>query len=67
MLYKDIFMYSRMIMAVPDKVISKTTSTLYQGGAEDFDIFCEQCDRDDIRLPAFGYIEDCAALMSNLL
>ncbi|XP_060600118.1 E3 ubiquitin-protein ligase TRIM33-like [Ruditapes philippinarum] len=47
-------------MAVPGKKESqKLSSTLSQGGAEDFDIFCEQCDRDDIRLPAFGYCVDC--------
>ncbi|XP_060600119.1 uncharacterized protein LOC132753644 [Ruditapes philippinarum] len=47
-------------MAVPGKRSSKKlSSTLSRGGAEDFDIFCEQCDRDDIRLPAFGYCVDC--------
>jgi tetrahydromethanopterin S-methyltransferase subunit G len=47
-------------MAVPGKKSSqKLSSTLSQGGAEDFDIFCEQCDKDDIRLPAFGYCVDC--------
>ncbi|XP_060573726.1 E3 ubiquitin-protein ligase TRIM71-like [Ruditapes philippinarum] len=47
-------------MAVPGKKTSqKFTSTLFQGGAEDFDIYCEICDRDDIRLPAFGYCVDC--------
>ncbi|XP_060569010.1 uncharacterized protein LOC132727497 [Ruditapes philippinarum] len=47
-------------MAVPGKKASqKLSSTLSRGGAEDFDIFCEQCDRDDIRLPAFGYCVDC--------
>ncbi|XP_060568504.1 E3 ubiquitin-protein ligase TRIM71-like [Ruditapes philippinarum] len=47
-------------MAVPGKKSSqKVSSTLSQGGAEDFDIFCNQCDRDDIRLPAFGYCLDC--------
>ncbi|XP_060580919.1 uncharacterized protein LOC132737605 [Ruditapes philippinarum] len=47
-------------MAVPGKKASqKLSSTLSQGGAEDFDIFCEQCDKDDIRLPAFGYCVDC--------
>ncbi|XP_060564348.1 E3 ubiquitin-protein ligase TRIM33-like, partial [Ruditapes philippinarum] len=29
------------------------------GGAEDFDIYCEICDRADIRLPAIGYCVDC--------
>ncbi|XP_060607278.1 uncharacterized protein LOC132759508 [Ruditapes philippinarum] len=37
----------------------KLSSSLSRGGAEDFDIFCVQCDRDDIRLPAFGYCVDC--------
>ncbi|XP_060571506.1 transcription intermediary factor 1-alpha-like [Ruditapes philippinarum] len=47
-------------MAVPGRKASqKLSSTLSRGGAEDFDIFCEQCDRDDIRLPAFGYCVDC--------
>ncbi|XP_060585366.1 uncharacterized protein LOC132741254 [Ruditapes philippinarum] len=47
-------------MSVPGKKASqKLLSTLFRGGAEDFDIFCEQCDRDDIRLPAFGYCVDC--------
>ncbi|XP_060568493.1 E3 ubiquitin-protein ligase TRIM71-like [Ruditapes philippinarum] len=47
-------------MAVPGKKSSqKVSSILSQGGAEDFDIFCNQCDRDDIRLPAFGYCVDC--------
>ncbi|XP_060563905.1 uncharacterized protein LOC132723241 [Ruditapes philippinarum] len=47
-------------MAVPGKKASqKLSSTLSQGGAEDFDIFCEICDQDDIRLPAFGYCVDC--------
>ncbi|XP_060568485.1 E3 ubiquitin-protein ligase TRIM71-like [Ruditapes philippinarum] len=47
-------------MAVPDKKSSqKVSSILSQGGAEDFDIFCNQCDKDDIRLPAFGYCVDC--------
>ncbi|XP_060586834.1 E3 ubiquitin-protein ligase TRIM71-like isoform X2 [Ruditapes philippinarum] len=47
-------------MAVPGKKASqKFSSTLSQGGAEDFDIYCEICDRDDIRLPAFGYCVDC--------
>ncbi|XP_060599795.1 E3 ubiquitin-protein ligase TRIM71-like [Ruditapes philippinarum] len=47
-------------MAVPGKKASqKFSSTLSQGGAEDFDIYCEICDRADIRLPAFGYCVDC--------
>ncbi|XP_060569018.1 uncharacterized protein LOC132727503 [Ruditapes philippinarum] len=47
-------------MAVPGKKSSKKlSSTLSQGGAEDYDIFCEICDQDDIRLPAFGYCVDC--------
>ncbi|XP_060595941.1 E3 ubiquitin-protein ligase TRIM33-like [Ruditapes philippinarum] len=47
-------------MAVPGKKASKKfSSTLSQGGAEDFDIYCEICDRADIRLPAFGYCVDC--------
>ncbi|XP_060586220.1 E3 ubiquitin-protein ligase TRIM71-like [Ruditapes philippinarum] len=47
-------------MAVPGKKASqKFSSTLSQGGAEDFDIYCEICDRADIRLPAFGYCLDC--------
>ncbi|XP_060593421.1 uncharacterized protein LOC132747906 [Ruditapes philippinarum] len=47
-------------MAVPGKKASqKLSSSLSQGGAEDFDIFCEICDQDDIRLPAFGYCVDC--------
>ncbi|XP_060586833.1 E3 ubiquitin-protein ligase TRIM71-like isoform X1 [Ruditapes philippinarum] len=47
-------------MAVPGKKASqKFSSTLSQGGAEDFDIYCEICDMADIRLPAFGYCVDC--------
>ncbi|XP_060562994.1 E3 ubiquitin-protein ligase TRIM71-like [Ruditapes philippinarum] len=47
-------------MAVPGKKKSKKlSSTLSRGVAEDFDIFCKICDRDDIRLPAFGYCVDC--------
>jgi tetrahydromethanopterin S-methyltransferase subunit G len=47
-------------MAVPGKKASqKFSSTLSQGGAEDCDIYCEICDRADIRLPAFGYCVDC--------
>ncbi|XP_060598709.1 E3 ubiquitin-protein ligase TRIM71-like [Ruditapes philippinarum] len=47
-------------MAVPGKKASqKLSSSLSRGGAEDFDIFCKICDRDDIRLPAFGYCVDC--------
>jgi hypothetical protein len=56
-----VFVYSRFLnMAVPGKKASrKSSSILSQGCAEDFDIFCETCDRDDIRLPAFGYCVDC--------
>ncbi|XP_060577426.1 E3 ubiquitin-protein ligase TRIM71-like [Ruditapes philippinarum] len=47
-------------MDVPGKKASqKLSSSLSRGGAEDFDIFCEICDRVDIRLPAFGYCVDC--------
>jgi tetrahydromethanopterin S-methyltransferase subunit G len=47
-------------MAVPGKKASKkSSSTLSRGAAEDFDIYCEICDRADIRLPAFGYCVDC--------
>ncbi|XP_060564349.1 E3 ubiquitin-protein ligase TRIM71-like [Ruditapes philippinarum] len=47
-------------MAVPGKKASQNfSSTLSRGGAEDFDIYCQICDRDDIRLPAFGYCVDC--------
>ncbi|XP_060552782.1 E3 ubiquitin-protein ligase TRIM71-like [Ruditapes philippinarum] len=47
-------------MAVPGKRASrKFSSTLSRGGAEDFDIYCEICDRADIRLPAYGYCVDC--------
>ncbi|XP_060604876.1 transcription intermediary factor 1-alpha-like, partial [Ruditapes philippinarum] len=49
-----------IFMAVPGKKASqKFSTTISQGGAEDFDIFCEICDRDDIRLPSFGYCVDC--------
>jgi hypothetical protein len=47
-------------MAVPGKKASqKFSSTLSKGGAEDYDIFCEICDRADIRFPAFGYCVNC--------
>ncbi|XP_060573999.1 uncharacterized protein LOC132731761 [Ruditapes philippinarum] len=49
-------------MAVPGKKASrKSSSILSQGCAEDFDIFCEICDRYDIRIPAFGHCVDCEA------
>ncbi|XP_060599765.1 E3 ubiquitin-protein ligase TRIM71-like [Ruditapes philippinarum] len=47
-------------MAVPGKKTSNNfSSTLSQGGAEDFDIYCKICDRANIRLPVFGYCVDC--------
>jgi hypothetical protein len=47
-------------MEVPGKKAShKLLSTPSQGGAEDFDIYCEICDRAVIRLPALGYCVDC--------
>ncbi|XP_045213249.2 E3 ubiquitin-protein ligase TRIM71-like isoform X2 [Mercenaria mercenaria] len=47
-------------MAVPGKKApQKLSSTLSQGSGEDFEVFCQPCDRDDLRLPAVGYCEDC--------
>ncbi|XP_053392691.1 E3 ubiquitin-protein ligase TRIM71-like [Mercenaria mercenaria] len=42
-------------MAVPQNL----SSTLSQGSGEDFEVFCQPCDRDDIRLPAAGYCVYC--------
>ncbi|XP_060576966.1 E3 ubiquitin-protein ligase TRIM71-like [Ruditapes philippinarum] len=41
------------------KASKKFSSTISQSGAEDFDIYCEICDRANIRLSAFGYCVDC--------
>ncbi|XP_053391385.1 transcription intermediary factor 1-alpha-like [Mercenaria mercenaria] len=47
-------------MAVPGKKASKKlSSTLSRGSEEDFEVFCQPCDRDDLRLPAAGYCVDC--------
>ncbi|XP_053392674.1 transcription intermediary factor 1-alpha-like [Mercenaria mercenaria] len=47
-------------MAVPGKKVSKKlSSTLSPGSEEDFEVFCQPCDRDDLRLPAAGYCVDC--------
>ncbi|XP_053405178.1 uncharacterized protein LOC123565997 [Mercenaria mercenaria] len=36
-----------------------SSSTLSRGCAEDYEIFCQPCDLDDLRLPAFGFCKDC--------
>ncbi|XP_060579159.1 E3 ubiquitin-protein ligase TRIM71-like [Ruditapes philippinarum] len=41
------------------KAYQKLTSILRKGSAEDFEVFCEPCDRADFRTPAFGYCLDC--------
>ncbi|XP_053392693.1 transcription intermediary factor 1-alpha-like [Mercenaria mercenaria] len=47
-------------MAVPGKKAPQNlSSTLSQGSREDFEVFCQPCDRDDLRLPAAGYCVDC--------
>ncbi|XP_053392687.1 transcription intermediary factor 1-alpha-like [Mercenaria mercenaria] len=47
-------------MAVPGKKVPRNlSSTLSQGSGEDFEVFCQPCDRDDLRLPAAGYCVDC--------
>ncbi|XP_053388029.1 uncharacterized protein LOC123563465 [Mercenaria mercenaria] len=47
-------------MAVPGKKVRQQfSSTLSQGSGEDFEVFCQPCDRDDLRLPAAGYCIDC--------
>ncbi|XP_060559122.1 E3 ubiquitin-protein ligase TRIM71-like isoform X2 [Ruditapes philippinarum] len=46
-------------MAVPGKKASEKAITLSQGCAEDFEVYCQPCDRDDVRQPAFGYCVDC--------
>ncbi|XP_045213309.2 E3 ubiquitin-protein ligase TRIM71-like [Mercenaria mercenaria] len=47
-------------MAVPGKKVPKNlSSSLSQGSGEDFEVFCQPCDRDDLRLPATGYCVDC--------
>ncbi|XP_060597633.1 E3 ubiquitin-protein ligase TRIM71-like [Ruditapes philippinarum] len=46
-------------MAVCGKKASEETTTLSQGCAEDFEVYCQPCDRDDVRQPAFGYCVDC--------
>ncbi|XP_045213251.2 E3 ubiquitin-protein ligase TRIM71-like [Mercenaria mercenaria] len=45
-------------MAVPGKKVL-LNSSLSQGSGEDFEVFCQPCDRDDLRLPVAGYCVDC--------
>ncbi|XP_045206765.2 E3 ubiquitin-protein ligase TRIM71-like [Mercenaria mercenaria] len=37
----------------------KFVSSMSRGSGEDFEIFCQPCDRDNIRLPAFAFCVDC--------
>ncbi|XP_053387232.1 transcription intermediary factor 1-alpha-like [Mercenaria mercenaria] len=41
------------------KALQKFASSMSRGSGEDYEIFCQPCDRDDIRLPAFGFCVDC--------
>ncbi|XP_045214612.2 uncharacterized protein LOC123564826 [Mercenaria mercenaria] len=41
------------------KACQKFPSSMYIGSGEDFEIFCQPCDRDDIRLSAFCFCVDC--------
>ncbi|XP_053407735.1 uncharacterized protein LOC123547507 [Mercenaria mercenaria] len=40
-------------------VSGKKAPAVSTGSGEDFEIFCQPCDLDDIRLPAFGYCTNC--------
>ncbi|XP_045213259.1 E3 ubiquitin-protein ligase TRIM33-like [Mercenaria mercenaria] len=53
-------------MAVPGKKApQKLSITLSKGSGEDFEVFCQPCDRDDLRLPAAGYCVDCEEHMCD--
>ncbi|XP_053382718.1 uncharacterized protein LOC123544247 [Mercenaria mercenaria] len=49
-------------MAVSGRKAEKEyfSSVLSRGSEEDYETFCQPCDRDDIRLPAFGFCTNCA-------
>ncbi|XP_045187892.2 E3 ubiquitin-protein ligase TRIM71-like [Mercenaria mercenaria] len=54
-------------MAVPGKKATHNlSSTLSRGSGEDFELFCQPCDRDDLRLPAVGYCVDCEEHLCDL-
>ncbi|XP_045208281.2 uncharacterized protein LOC123560085 [Mercenaria mercenaria] len=47
-------------MAVPGKTSGqRLSSTVFLASDEDVQLFCEPCDRDGPRLPAYGYCTDC--------
>ncbi|XP_045160520.2 E3 ubiquitin-protein ligase TRIM71-like [Mercenaria mercenaria] len=41
------------------KTQTKFSPMISLGSDEDFETFCQPCDQDDLRLPAFGFCMDC--------
>jgi hypothetical protein len=49
-------------MAVPGKKATKhfSSSTISKGSDEDLQVYCQPCDQDGSRLPAYGYCTNCS-------
>ncbi|XP_053391654.1 E3 ubiquitin-protein ligase TRIM33-like [Mercenaria mercenaria] len=41
------------------KAQQEFSSSLSKGSGEDYEIFCQPCDRDNLILPAYGFCTDC--------